>query len=158
MVKFNFIILRTSLAVQWLRLCTSNAGDASSIPSKETKISQAVWCSQKIKIKLTSLFSVWVDYSLDFIFLAFPRNTFYFFHVSSWSHSVVSDSLWPHGLQPTRLLHPWNFLGENTGVGCHFLLQGIFPIQGSNPDLPHCRQTLYCLNHQGIFRMKIYYI
>ena len=38
----------------------------------------------------------------------------------------------------TRLLHPWDFL----------LLQGIFPTQGSNPGLPHCRQTLYLLNHQ----------
>ena len=36
-----------------------------------------------------------------------------------WSHSVVSDSLWPHGLQPTRLLCPWDFPGKNTGVGCH---------------------------------------
>ena len=34
-------------------------------------------------------------------------------------------------------------------MGCHFLLQGIFPTQGSNPGLPHCRQTLYPLNHQG---------
>ena len=40
-------------------------------------------------------------------------------------------------------------LGKNTGVGCHALLQGIFPIQGSNPGLPHCRQILYCLSHQG---------
>ena len=39
-----------------------------------------------------------------------------------WSRSVVSDSLWPHGLQPTRLLHPWEFPGEGTGVGCHRLL------------------------------------
>ena len=39
----------------------------------------------------------------------------------------VSDSLWPHGLQPTRLLCPWDFSGKNTRVGCHFLLQGIFP-------------------------------
>ena len=39
-----------------------------------------------------------------------------------WSCSVVSDSLQPHGLQPTRLLHPWDFLGKSTGVGCHFLL------------------------------------
>ena len=38
--------------------------------------------------------------------------------------------------------------GKNTGVGCHALLQGIFPTQGSNPGLPHCRQILYCLNHQ----------
>ena len=40
-----------------------------------------------------------------------------------WSHSVVSDSLQPHGLQPTRLLHPWDFPGRNTGVGCHCLLR-----------------------------------
>ena len=49
----------------------------------------------------------------------------------------------------TRLLRPWDFLSKSTGVGCHFLLQGIFPTQGSNPGLPHCRQTLYGLSHQG---------
>ena len=47
-----------------------------------------------------------------------------------------------HGLQPTRLLCLWDFPGRNTGMGCHFLLQGIFPTQGSNPGLPHCRQML----------------
>ena len=44
---------------------------------------------------------------------------------------------------------PWDFPGKSTGVGCHFLLQGIFPIQGSNLGLPHCRQMLYHLSHQG---------
>ena len=39
-------------------------------------------------------------------------------------------------------LHPWDSPGKNTGVGYHFLLQGIFLTQGSNPDLPHWRQTL----------------
>ena len=39
--------------------------------------------------------------------------------------------------------------GKNTGVSCHALLQGIFPAQGSNPSLPHCRWILYHLNHQG---------
>ena len=39
-----------------------------------------------------------------------------------WSRSVVSDSWRPHGLQPTRLLHPWDFPGKSTGVGCHCLL------------------------------------
>ena len=39
--------------------------------------------------------------------------------------------------------------GKNTGVGCHALLQGIFPTQGSNPGLPQCRQILYHLSHQG---------
>ena len=46
--------------------------------------------------------------------------------------SVLSDSLQPPGLSSTRLLCPQNFPGKNTGVGCHFLLQRIFPIQGSN--------------------------
>ena len=51
--------------------------------------------------------------------------------------SVVSDFLLPHGLQPARLLCPWDFPGKNTGVGCHCLLQGIFPTQGLNPHLLH---------------------
>ena len=55
----------------------------------------------------------------------------------------------PHGLQPTRLLRPWDFLGKKAGVGCHFLLQEIFPTQGLNPGLLHFRQTLYHLSHQG---------
>ena len=45
-------------------------------------------------------------------------------------YSVMSDSLWPHRLWPTRLLCPWDFPGKNTGVGCHFLLQGIFLTKG----------------------------
>ena len=63
--------------------------------------------------------------------------------------SVVSNSLRPHGLQPTGLFRPWDFPDKNTGVGCHFLLQGNFPTQGSNPGLPHYRQTLYHLSHKG---------
>ena len=66
----------------------------------------------------------------------------------------MSNSLQSHGLEPTGLLYPWNSPGKDTGVGCHFLLQGIFPTQGSNPDLLHCRQTLYCLSHQGSFVVK----
>ena len=46
-----------------------------------------------------------------------------------WSRSVVSNSLWPHGLQPTRLLHPWDFPGKSTGVGCH--CPGIKPISSA---------------------------
>ena len=47
----------------------------------------------------------------------------------------MSNSLGPHRLWTPRLLCPWNFPGKNMGVGCHFLLQGIFPPQGSNPHL-----------------------
>ena len=76
------------------------------------------------------------------------------FHVeTTWSlcvsRSIVSNSLWPHVLKAARLLCPWNSLDENTGVGCHFLLQGIFLIQRSNPGLLRCRWVLYNLSHQG---------
>ena len=57
------------------------------------------------------------------------------------SRSVVSNSLRPYGLYPTRLFHPWDFPGKNTGVGCHFPIQGIFPTQGLNPGLPQCNFT-----------------
>ena len=49
--------------------------------------------------------------------------------------SVVADFLWPHGLWPARLLCPCDSPSKNTGVGCHFLLQGIFSTQGSNLHL-----------------------
>ena len=47
--------------------------------------------------------------------------------------SVLSDAMWPSGLQPAQLLCPWDSPGKNTGVACH--AQGIFPTQGSNPHL-----------------------
>ena len=62
---------------------------------------------------------------------------------------VMSDSFQPYGLQPARLLCPWDSPGKNTGVGCHALLQGIFQTQGLNPDLLSCRRILYHLSHQG---------
>ena len=65
-------------------------------------------------------------------------------HSESESCSVVSNSLQPH-----ELYSPWNSLGQNTGVGSLSLLQGIFPTQGSNPGLPHCRWILYQLSYKG---------
>ena len=59
-----------------------------------------------------------------------------------WSHSVLSNSLWPHGLYS-----PWHS-GQNIGVGSLSLLQGKFPTQGLNPGLPHFRQILYLLSHK----------
>ena len=58
------------------------------------------------------------------------------------SRSVMPDSSQPHGLYS-----PWNSPGQNTGVGSLSLLQGIFPTQGSNPGLPHCRRILYHITH-----------
>ena len=62
----------------------------------------------------------------------------------SESCSVKSNSLQHHGPHS-----PWNSPGQNTGVGNLSLLQGIFPTQGSNPGLPHCRQILYQMSHKG---------
>ena len=62
----------------------------------------------------------------------------------SVSCSVMSDYLPSHGLYS-----PWNSLGQNTGVGSLSLFQEIFPTQGLNTGLPHCRQILYQLSHLG---------
>ena len=71
--------------------------------------------------------------------------------LKSESHSVMSNSLQPHGLYS-----PWNSPGQNTGVSSHSFLQGIFLTQGLNPDLLHCRQILYQLSHQERpFRAKM---
>ena len=59
------------------------------------------------------------------------------------SGSVLSDSSGPRGLYS-----PWNSPGQNTGVGSLSLLQGIFPTQGSNPGLLHCRLILYQMSHK----------
>ena len=62
-------------------------------------------------------------------------------YLVTWFYPTL---LQPHGLQPTRLLCLWDPPGKNTGVGSHFLLQGIFLTQGLNPGLLHCRWILYC--------------
>ena len=101
----------------------SPALQADALPSKATR---EAWCQLVYQFS-TYLSSTWSEVK--------------------WSRSVVSNSLRPHRLQPARLLCPWDFPGNSTGVDCHFLLQGIFPNQGSNLGLPHCRRTLYHLNH-----------
>ena len=88
----------------------------------------------------------WVAISFSRV-SSWPRDQTRVFHIAgrlyhlshqgipwSESHSVMSNSLWSH-----KLYSPWNSPGQNTGVGSSSLLQGIFPTQGSNPDLPHCR-------------------
>ena len=66
-----------------------------------------------------------------------------------FSCSVVSDSLQPHVLWPARLLCPWDSPGKNTGVGCHFLLQGIFWTQGSNPCFLHLQAGFFTTEPLG---------
>ena len=83
---------------------------------------------------------------------------FYFIYETSYlrmyllhalSLQSCPNSLRPYGLQTIRLLCPWDSPGKNTGVGRHAFHQGIFPTQGLNPHLLHCRQILYPLSHLG---------
>ena len=70
-----------------------------------------------------------------------------------WSEVKSLSRVWlfatPWTVAHQALLSPWDFPGMNTRVGFRFLLQGIFPTQGSNPGLLHCRQIPYHLSHQG---------
>ena len=73
--------------------------------------------------------------------------------------SVAQSRLTPCGpVEPSRLLCPWDFPGKNTGVGCHFFLQGISQTQGSNPHLLcllHCRQVLH---HGATWEAQLLYM
>ena len=93
---------------------------------------------RKVKVKVKSLSSVllfstpWTVAHQAPLSMGFSRQEYWSglpfpspMHESKkwkWSHSVVSNSSRPHGLQPTRLLHPWDFPGKSIGVGCHHLL------------------------------------
>ena len=82
-------------------------------------------------------------------------SVFYFVWNVYYSYSAFSITksclilLRPCGLQPACFLSPWNFPGKDTGVGCHFLLQGIFLIQRSNPCLLHWQTDSSQLSRQG---------
>ena len=96
-----------------------------------TKILQAMWQGQKNEGKKN-----------DSMISCYNTHVLY-----SVTQLCLTDSLQPHGQYPSRLLCPWNFPAKNTGVGCHFLLQGIVPTQVSNPCLLpflYRRWNLYC--------------
>ena len=71
-----------------------------------------------------------------------------------WSRSVMSESLRPHGLQPTRLLHPWDFPGKSAGVGCHCLFRALLSFKAGKPsayaEFPKTPMSFQCL----IFQLK----
>ena len=76
----------------------------------------------------------------------------YYYYVCKYVCVLVAQLWQTHcdsvDCSPSRLLCPWDFLGKNTEVGCHFRLQRLFLTQGSNSNLLHCRQILYHLSHQ----------
>ena len=98
--------------------------------------------------RMGNLYGVWKMLSPQ-VSIQVSRGKGLQFTWKSKSRWFVLSSLQSHGLHPARLLCPWNSPGKNTGVGCHFLLQEIFLIQGMNLGLLHCRQIHYRLSHQG---------
>ena len=75
-----------------------------------------------------------------------PLNLLFLWSEVKWKSL---SSVWPFA---TPWI-PWNSPGQNTGVGSLSFLWGVFPTQGSNPGLPHCRQILYQLSHKGSLRI-----
>ena len=110
--------------MQWLTLSMS-------FPGVEMRIQETAGRTQKSSF-------IYIMYSIYFWCFLWRRFLNVLFIIESESLSVVSYSLRPHGLYS-----PWNSPGQNTGVGSLSLLQGIFPTQGLNPGLLHCRRILY---------------
>ena len=103
---------------------------------------------------LTSTCMEYLFPSSRFQFVCVPRSEVGLMCVCVHVHSVVSDSLQPCGLQPVRLLCSWDFPGKDTGVGCHFHLQGLFLDQGLNPHLLHWWEHIP-LSHWGSPRIWV---
>ena len=93
------------------------------------------WLFILVSILLPSLLASFFEfYDLILTGLPFPSLTFTgLFPICVLSWLIMSNSLWPHGQQPSRLFCPWNFPGKNTRVGCRFPHQGIFPPTGIEP-------------------------
>ena len=95
-------------------------------------------------INFSTVWGVFSDPVLNLCLMHWQADSLPLRHENE-NHSVVSDSQGPHGLYS-----PWNSPAQNVGVGNHSPLHGIFPTQGSNPGLLHCRWILHQLSHQRI--------
>ena len=95
-----------------------------SVCSNSCLLSQ--WCHPAISSSITSFSFCSQSFPASRSFPvsnATPHDILFHVCMMTWSCSVISDSLWSNGLQPTRLLRPWNFPSKSTRVGCHFPLQ-----------------------------------
>ena len=153
---------------QLWRFCLTMKGNVHLGGWSESSLSSAVcrlsshWLESKKKVKMLSHVRLWLiggevigwcsrnlQHNLKLTILYLGRGPYYLCCVLCLVAQSCLILCRPHGLQPSRLLCPWDSLGKNTGVGCYALLQGIFSTQGSNPVLPHCRRILYRLSQQG---------
>ena len=122
-----WIILSTSLPILYKRKPKCGKWLAEDHPVNPSCHGYGILWLPEFKIQLCHILALWTRMSLTIFLMIFPQVQVWKW---KWSRSVVSDSLRPHGLQPSRFLCPWDFPGKSSGVGCHFLLQGIFLTQG----------------------------
>ena len=111
---------------------------------------QSRGCKESNRTEQLSL-SLWELLATARMVMALPHviSTFGAECVTIWASESESCPVWFFLTLWTIQYSPWNTHGQNTGVGSHCLLQGIFPTQGLNLGLSHCRWILYQLNHQG---------
>ena len=150
----NFSI---SNKIDWFDLVAVQGTLKSLLQNNSSKAS-VLWCSAFCMVQLS------LPYMTTGKTIALTRWTFVG-KLMSLLFNILSKLKWSEvkSLNRVRLfatpwtvayqasLCPWDFPGNSTGVDCHFLLQRIFPTQGSNPGLLHCRQMLYGLSHQERF-------
>ena len=112
------------------------------------QIDRHVFCYLRLFLYMAIIFLL--DMTCLIASLNLYSEVYWYSESENVSHSAISDFCNPMDcMQPTRLLCPWNSPSKNTGMGYHFLLQGIFLFQGSNLSLLHFRQILQHLSHQG---------
>ena len=100
------------------------------------------------KYSVCSLVTNW--FFLSWCFEIYP-HCIYFYCCCCLVPKLCLTLLWPYGLEPSRLICWGDFPGKNIGVGCHFLLQGIFLTQESNPHLLHWQVDSWPLSHWVLF-------
>ena len=123
--------------------CTSNSAHVS-INGKS--LGKMYFCQALLLFRTTKLEClnnyIHISITTQAIKIGFPLTIGFSMAKVKEKFAQLCPTLRPHGLHS-----PWNSPGQNTGVGSLSLLQGIFPTQGLNPGLPHCRQILYQLSH-----------
>ena len=128
-----------------LNVCTSGSGDFSSLssatspPSFNTRDANIphwiFWHKEKPRHSYSEIHS---QHSLkEDLLKLFRVKTVWWWLLLLLSRSAVSDSWRPHGLQPTRLLGPWDFPGKSTGVGCHCLLPTVVDLTAYTGTVSH---------------------
>ena len=141
-ILLHVAVQRIFLVVLQLRLQAPSAGVPGSIPD------------QGIRSHIPQVRVHMLQLRVFMLQVKKRSRTCHSYRSCKWfSHSIVSDSLQSHGLQPSRLLCPWDSPVKNTEVDCCSLSQRIFLTQGWNPGLLHCRHILYHLNYRKVLKI-----